>query len=258
MNFSNPASGNDTVMQTRRGILMGFAVAATAATLPLQSGAAPRMAENPDLLALAEKLPVAAKAYSEARSEVARIVAAWSPFWPTLPTSPEIVRFGEGCKPHRDIEGRGIQTPCGNGNAMRVQDLGTPEVFEQSYAWHMAEAARKAALPSQRGLKGKLLWAEREKARIEPARAYWNEVARITAASGIEAATAHSTNMRAALHSLVDTIMATREATIEGVAIKAQALATWSQVDHVSKALNLRASDWSDQIAAAILRQAVA
>ena len=86
---------------------------------------------------------------------------------------------------------------------MRVQNIGTPEGFEAEYHAHTKEAERKSKLKSQRGMKSEIRWAERSKARMEPARAYWSEVERITAASGIEAAQAAETASRDALRSLV-------------------------------------------------------
>jgi len=100
----------------------------------------------------------------------------------------------------------GIETP-GRRGILAVIDLGTPESFQSQADYYNGLAARKAKTKSQRGMKQYQQWAERERAAIGPARAYWSEVERITTASGIDAATAQRTATLDALHSHVDAIM---------------------------------------------------
>jgi hypothetical protein len=100
-----------------------------------------------------------------------------------------------------------------------------PEHFAAWVERHEAEAARCAATPSKRGLKWALIGAERDRAAIEPARAFWAEVDRITKASGIEPAKARENAAREVLREAVDRIMVTDDWTIAGAVIKAQALA---------------------------------
>lgn len=237
---------------SRRRILFGLGAACAAATASPEIGHA-LPAENPDLIALGDALPGAVGAYQDARATVAQIVAAWSPQWPV--PDPEIIRYGQGCKTYRGIDGRGIEIAWGNRGVMRVPDLGTPEYFEGEWLRCQAEARAKAATKSQRGLKFATIWADRNRAAIASSAAYWAEVERITAASGIEAARGAEKEAREALHSLVGAIMATDEATIAGVIVKAQALNTWSEVEFAYRALNLQGQDWAENLASSIIRQ---
>ena len=237
---------------SRRRILFGLGAACAAATASPEIGHA-LPAENPALIALGDALPGAVGAYQDSRATVAQIVAAWSPQWPV--PDPEIIRYGQGSKTHRGIDGRGIEVAWGNRGVMRVPDLGTPEYFEAEWLRCQAEARAKAATKSQRGLKFATKWAERHRAAIAPSAAYWAEVERITAASGFEAAQAAEKDAREALRALIGAIMATDEATISGVVVKAQALAAWGEVDYVYRAYNPEGHDWAANLATSIMRQ---
>lgn len=237
---------------SRRRILFGLGAACAAATASPEIGHA-LPAENPALIALGDALPGAVGAYQDARATVAQIVAAWSPQWPV--PGPQIIRYGQGCKTYRGIDGRGIEVAWGNRGAMQIPDLGTPEYFEAEWLRCQAEARAKAATKSQRGLKFATKWAESEHAAIAPSTAYWAEVERIKAASGIEAAKAADKDAREALHALVGAIMATDEATIAGVIIKAQALTAWGEVEHFYQLVNLQGQEWAANLASSIIRQ---
>ena len=240
-----------TAALSRRHVLLGLAASATAATA---TGATAAPQENPELVSLADDLPAILAAYVAARETVAWIVAEWSPQWPV--PAPEIFRFGEGCHRHVGIDGAGIVTPWGVKGVMQVQHLGTPATFEASAAYHERRAAMKAKTKSRRGMKSELLWAERDRAAVEPARAYWSEVERIKAASGIEVATAERTATLDALHRHVDAIMRADDWTITGAIIKAQALGAWREADHIARGFNLDGPAWADLLAGSILRHA--
>lgn len=237
---------------SRRHLLMGLAASATAAASIAEAASAPQ--ENPELLALADELPSLAARHSETRARVRHIVAEWSPQWP-VPDA-EIVRYGEGCKDYRGITGWGLHLPEGKATVLGMPKLGTPEYFQRQAAYHQERAAQCAATKSQRNLKFHLRWAERERALIGPSRAYWSEVERITEASGIEDAQAQLTEAKDALKAKVDQIMRADDWTIAGTVIKAQALQAWSEVDIVSRGFNKEGLDWSDLMAASIMRHA--
>ena len=239
---------------SRRHLLMGLAASATAAASVAEAASAPQ--ENPKLLALADELPAVAAKHLEARDRVRAIVAEWSPQWPV--PSAELVRFGTDCKDYRGIDGFGLRLPEGKGMPIGMPKLGTPEYFEQQAAYHEKEAARRAALKSKRNLEFHQAWAARERAQIEPSRAYWSEVERITEASGIEDAKARLSEAQDALKAKVDQIMRTDDWTIAGTVIKAQALQEWSAVDTFSRAFNVHGLDWADLVAASIMRHAQA
>lgn len=238
---------------SRRQMLLGLAAAASVAAAPKKGAAQPSAAECPVLLEMAEELEAKSNAHTAARDEVRRIVREWGPEWPT--PDGRIFRFGQGCKTHRGIDGCGIQTSWGVSNQMRVREIGTPEVFEESYAHHRREFQRKMATKSQRGAKFHKTWMDRDAAAIEPAKSYWAEVERITSASGIERAQEAETLARDALHHLVNRTVMHRERTVAGLIIKAQALQAWREVGDFYRVLNLSAPTWSDEMAATIVRQ---
>lgn len=231
----------------RRSMLAAMAATFTAAAAPQ---AATQPTTDPELTSLADTLKDALQDYLQARDNVQAIAAEWGPQWPT--PDPEIVHYGGGSKTHRDILGRGIETPWGGSTFLKVQDLGTPEVFEAGYERHMAIAAHKGKTKSKRGMKSELLWAERCKARIEPARAYWAEVDRITAASGIEAAQAAETAALSCLTDTVGAILNYDTTTATGLVIKAEALTAWGNAPAFNQGLNPNASKWMAGIAATI------
>lgn len=237
---------------SRRRVLIGLGAACAAATASTEAGIA-SVAENTDLTALGDALPDYLKAYRCAADRVDQIVAEWSPQWPK--PAPEIIRYGEGCKTYRGIDGRGIEMPWGKSGIARVPNLGTPESFMASGLAHKAEAARKALTKSKRGMQMPLRWAEHDFAAIAPARAYWGEVDRITAASGIESAQKAKTDAREALRAIVSQIMKIEENSMAGVIIKAQALTTWGQLDRFYLIVNEEAPEWAEGLANAIMRQ---
>lgn len=239
---------------SRRHLLMGLAASATAAASIAEATSAPQ--ENPELLALADELPVVAERHSEARDRVRRIVAEWSPQWPV--PSPELVSYGDGCKHYRGIEGQGLSLIDRYGNERSTPQLGTPEYFEGQAAYHQGRAEKCAATKSKRNMKFHALWAERQAAQIEPSRAYWSEVDRVTATSGIEDAQTQLRDARDALKKKVDQIMRADDWTIAGTVIKAQALQAWAEVEPFWRQMNLDGPPWADLLAASIMRHAQA
>ena len=235
---------------SRRRVLLGIAASATAATAA-KATAGPR--ENPELIGLADGLPAVVAAYVAAREKVEWIVAEWGPQWPV--PSDEIKRYGAGCHRHVGIDGAGIATPYGIKGDTHVASLGTPEHFEAGADYHDRMAAKKAKTKSKRGLKSELLWAERDRAAIEPARVYWSEVERIKEASGIDAAMAQRKDALEALHSHVDAIMRAEDRTIASVVIKAQAIEAWKEAGRFARAFNVEGPAWADLLSASIIRQ---
>lgn len=237
---------------SRRRVLVGLGAACAAATVAPDAGVASAI-ENPELIALGDALPSAVKTYIEADTKVAQIVKEWSPQWPE--PAPEIIDYRDGSKTYRGIDGIGIELPWGKGGMARVPELGTPESFKSAAEHHQIRANRKAATKSQRGLKFHEVWVKRSNDAIAPARAYWMEAERITAASGIDSAQKAKKEARDALRAIVGAIMATEETTIAGVIIKAQALTAWGHVEILYQALNMQGQEWAESLAGAIMRQ---
>lgn len=236
---------------SRRNLLLGLAASATAATVA-DAAVAPQ--ENPELLAMADALPAVVAEYVAARENVRAIVAEWSPQWPV--PGEEIIRHGDGCKDYRGLDGRGIALPYFNSGITRMPQIGTPEHFAASADYHAIQADRILAKGGKRNLKFHRGWAERERAAIDPARAFWAEIDRITAASGIEAAQSREVEAAKGLVQSVERIMAADEWTIAGAVIKAQALGAWAELDRHIRLLSMRDSDWAQSLATSILKHA--
>ncbi len=242
-----------TMMNTnRRNMLLGLAAASTAAATGTAGNSAHQEAE--ELMTMADELDGTLAAYKEADNRVREIAREWGPHWPV--PDMRIVRYGEYCKQHRDILGRGIETEWGKSGQMRVQSLGTPEHFEKSARAAQSEYERKMQTKSQRGAKGAKRWADKNAALIEPAREYWSEVERITEASGIEAALAVRAEARDALHEQVGKIMLYPEKTVTGLIVKAQAMQAWETVEPFQRVFNPESLAWAEAMTATVLRQA--
>ncbi len=217
-----------------------------------EASAAPN--ENPELVAMADALPAVLAEYVAARDNVKAIVAEWSPKWPV--PSADIIRFAEGCKEYRGIDGSGLEMALYPTRIKMMPRLGTAEYFEVSAAHHGSEAKRCAAFKRERRMLSNLRAAEQERALIKPARIYWSEVDRITAASGIEAAQARAGAAQDALKAAVDRIMRADDRTITGAVIKAPALHAWTEVELFYRTLNDRGPAWAEQLAAPIVKHA--
>lgn len=243
----------NVIQTTRRRMLLGLAAASTAAATGANAEGRTTAQEDPELVAMGDRLGDALSDYKLATERVRTIADTWGPEWPV--PDPAIYRYGEDCKTHCDILGRGVKMPWGNGGIQRVHDLGTPEHFEKSAARYWKEYERCMGFKTQRGAKGAKAWAEHDQAAIKPARAYWSEVERITKVSGIEAAQEAETAAMNSLKELVGQIILYREKTITGLIIKAQALQTWAQVELFFQKFNPEAAIWSEAMSETVLRQ---
>lgn len=236
----------------RRSFVAALAGSLTAAAASQASGREV-VSEHPDLLAMSDRLPDVLRRYRDAANRVRSIEQTWGPQWPT--PDPEIFWYASGSETHRDILGRGIETPWGKGGLKRVQSIGTPEVFQASYESHMREADRRSKFKTQRGMKTELNWAESARARIEPARAYWSEVERIKAASGIDDAIDAEKAARNGVRELVGEILTFEERGPIGLGIKAQALAAFIELPSFWQVFNPETPRWLAGLAATLSRQ---
>lgn len=241
------------IQTTRRRMLLGLAAASTAAATGASAGGQATEAEAPELLSMGDSLSNVLSTYRDAAARVKRIADEWGPQWPKPDEA--IFSYGQGCETHRDILGRGIETPWGNGETLKCQSLGTPEYFRSAAESDWARYELKMQTKSQRGAKFHKGWAERNSAAIGPAEAYWSEVTRITKVSGIEEAQSAKTAARVALQDLVGRIVLFREQSITGLIIKAQAMQAWSEVDSAFRLFNPNGSAWADAMAETIMRQ---
>ncbi len=233
----------------RRRMLLGLAAASTAAASPL--AAAPCKAENPALLEMAAKLPATVKRYQHARDHQAAIEAKWTPQWPLAPE--EITEPGKpACY---DME----RTFAG-GALYRKGEARARRVFRASHFRWEADAARRALRKKKLAESDRAEW-QAELAKCERLQAvaakYEAEIARIKAGStDYEPAWKAHGDEANALCALVSAMMAETETTMEGLLIKAQALAAWDGVASLYRELNAKGAAWPGQIAASILRHA--
>lgn len=240
----------------RRRMLLGLAAASTAATTPLAAAATP--AENPALLALAAELPAFVKRYQNARARQDAIEAEWIPQWPVAPD--EITKAGSARRLHYDME------RTFGGAALHRKGEENPRELLRSWHFRAEAGAARRALQKKKieaqpdgeayrtGWEAKLAEIKRLEA---VAKRYEDEIARIKAGStDYEPSWKAHSEAAKALGAHISAMMAEPETTMEGLLIKAQALAAWDGVAYLYRQMNFRGADWPGQIAASILRHA--
>lgn len=238
-----------SVLFDRRRMLLGLAAASTAAASPLAAATTP--AENPALLALAAELPAAVRRYEDARDQQAAIEAKWAPQWPSAPD--EITDTGSPGSYN-------IERTFAGGAVYRKGEAAPRRVLTASdFRWE-AGSARRALRKKTLAESDRAAW-QAELAKCERLQAvaadYEAKIDRIKAGSTDYRASweAHAAAADA-LRELVSAMMAETETTMEGLLIKAQALAAWGGVASLYRELNAKGAAWPGQIAASILRHA--
>lgn len=239
---------NPIAALSRRRLLSGLALSATAAAASAFPGEAATQAENPELLMLADQLPAIAGDHDAAKADFDQVIRKAHKVWPRAPE--EITYWGAHSEPEHFIDGSGYSE-------------GHKVLTDAAIDWRvnsdLAEADRLIAAGGPRRAK-RAAWLKAEAPRFanrrKAARAYWREAERIRSDFDYERVSTRYRTAQEALRQHVNEIMMTREETIAGVVIKAQALATWSHTDPFWKAFNDLAPNWSDEIAASIMRQA--
>ena len=237
----------------RRSFVAALAASLSSATAAHASGeqVAP---EHPDLLAMSDRLPATLQSYKDAAAKVHSIAKTWGPQWPT--PDPEIMYGGWFGDRHADILGNGIQTPHVHTQKLTVHHIARPADLQRQFEGYVSEAERTSKFKKKGRMERNLRLADETKAKIEPARAYWSEVERITAASGIEAAQAAETASRDALRSLVGDILTFEEQSPVGLGIKAQALAAFIELPPFWQGVNPDAPQWLAGLTGTLARQA--
>lgn len=242
----------------RRRLLLGLAAASTAAAAVTAGTAKASESETPELLSLADALPHFEAEYQNARAEVRRIVRRFQPTWPRAPE--EIHTHGWKATEERALAGWAYQYKEGQrgyyANWERPISIGTVETFESEIDTHRRRIAHIMTTKSKRGLKSEQLWLARAETALPLARSYWAKVERIRTASGYDTAVQCEHDALAALKAHVDKIMVAPEHTMQGVVIKAQALAAWGRIERHCRVLNIEGVEWPTQMAEAIMRQA--
>lgn len=239
----------------RRRMLLGLAAASTAAaTGTVAANAA--VAENPELIRLAQELPAFADQYHSAREHQRATEAEWAPQWPIAPD--DITEPGTG-----GLYGHPWERHFHGGSMTRRGEKHPRRIIPAFYFSSDADRCRRA-LKSKKLLAGPINGRSRAEWETELAEserlhslavAYEAETKRISETSAYEASwRAHSAAAKA-LETHIARMMAVPDFTMEGLIIKAQALEVWSRVGETYRLCQLGA-DWHGQIAASILRHA--
>lgn len=246
----------------RRRMLLGLAAASTAAaTVTVATAATP--AENPVLLDLAAQLPAIGAAYQEARRIEQEISKRWERITPWAPDELTVPGIAW---PWEDVRqpGEGELKALGGYLWRKGDDFPRRIVVTSGdVRWDIYETKRALRKAKKNGNAADYLHAENEIARLKKleatASAYESKFAKIKAQAKAEHDQAWpiASARQDDLEKHVAAIMDTPDWTMEGLIIKAQALAEWDRVGRgMDKVAFKHGRDWHGQIAASILRHA--
>jgi hypothetical protein len=256
-----PAAAEGMPAINRRRMLLGLAAASTAAAaVTIEAVAAP--AENPKLITLAEELPAIAAAFHVARGGYRQMEKQWNASTPWAPdelTAPGIASPYGDVKQPGEAEGQALGVYL-----WRAGDDFPRRIVVQSWQvhrqiWETRTNLRKA---KKNGSIADCLLAEEEIKRLKKlqatATAYETKFRRVKeqAHADHERLWPAMNNARDAFEKHVAAIMDTPDWTMEGLVIKAQALAEWDRGGGINRLAVRYGMDWHGQIAASILRHA--
>ncbi|BCG88527.1 hypothetical protein MesoLj113c_46370 [Mesorhizobium sp. 113-3-9] len=233
---------------SRRRLLLGLAAASTAAavgTVAAHAGAKAAPVENPDLIAIGNLTPAIEQAYVDAWEHEESVVRKWAPKWPTAPAA-LTAKPSHSSELERDFFG-----------AHHGRHIYTSDYFE----WRLDRAGR--ALKSRSTSPGSTRdgWrADFDEASrlLVVAKKYERRTASIQKASGYTSAWKARHAAAQALAAHITAVLDQPDITIEGMLIKAEALAVWGRVpekDRIWAAVD-RKRNWHGQIAESVLRHA--
>lgn len=267
---SIPATGEamsdrTPIFISRRRMLLGLAAASTAAATATTGGVAVAASENPKLIALAAELPAIAATFHTANDKYKAEYDEWNDRTPDAPV--ELTVPGTG-NPH-DTPGQPGETEVWalGGYLWRAGAEEFPRrivVKSWQVSWQIDEARRRKRQAKKSGNLADFMAAgaeiKRLKALHSTARTYEDEFKAVKSRAEAWHSEARPVKeaYREALERHVAAIMNEPDHTMEGLIIKAQALAEWNRVgDRWADRLALKhGQDWQGQIVAAILRHA--
>lgn len=249
----------------RRRMLLGLAAASTAAaTVTVCDAVAATPAENPELFRLAAELPAIAAAYHEVNCEYCATYQDWEARTPWAPD--ELTVRGTGWPRDVPEQPGEAERTIFNRLLWRVGD-DCPRrivVTSGSVYWQLLRARRKKRKAKKDAALADFMVADAEVARLKKlystASAYEREFYDIKrqASAWHDQAWKAKDARHEALEMHVAAIMREEDFTMEGLLIKAQALAEWNRVGngHFDRVAFRHGKDWHGQIAASILRHA--
>lgn len=236
-NTTVPAAATGLPQIDRRRLLLGLAAASTAAATVTVAQPAPAatLAENPELIRLAEPQanPELVTLFRDLKEAVAEKAAAkdakewladeWRHSWPLAPEEITLPGSGEWDSGREvDLAGRSIIRP-GEKNARRLHSL-------ENLTWlaeNMASNVDRARTEKKRARALKALAEDTRNLRL--AEEYDREIKRIKDASGIRPADARIAAAQQDIYRLSEAILEVPASTIECLIIKAEAVEVWCQ-----------------------------
>lgn len=246
---------------SRRGLLIGLAAASTLAAGAGQ-GAAPGTPENPELLRLGDQVPEAERLYRKALAHQRAIEREGARRFPETPEELFLKRGEE----YKRAQPFGVTEREFRGGARYRKGEEKPRrVLSLSIATGRRDKASSALAHKRLAKHGKLYGRDRaswerqfqeERHLAETAEAYYAECERLRAELNYEAVYKETSAKSNDLATLLTAIMAERETTMEGVMVKARALAAWGSVERLLWAPGMQ--EWGPQFAASVMRQASA
>jgi hypothetical protein len=255
------AGGLPTI--NRRRMLLGLAAASTAAaTVTVEAAAAP--AENPNLIALIEELPAIAEAFHRANDAYRAMEKKWNV---ATPRAPDELTVPGRANPYDDQSQPGeAEMYALGGYIWRKGEEFPRRIIVKSWQVYsqLGETRRQLRKAKKAGSVADCLLLEEEIKRLKKllasAEAYEAEFAkaRKQARANHERLWPAKDATQEALERHVDAIMREKDFTMEGVVIKAQALAEWDRVGGkgLHKLAFRHGLDWHGLIAASVLRHA--
>lgn len=245
----------------RRHMLLGLAAASTAAATVVGAEAEASVTENPKLLKLAEELPAIVAAYHAAQNKAEKVARYWrGQVWaPDELTVPGIAHEID----NHNQPGRCERTVIG-GYLWRVGDKFPRRIVVEAWSVYadLLKAKRQLRKAFKEGRLADCLVLEDEVGRLDKlydvASTYERKHREVTAEAKADYGKYWpvANDLRDALEKHVAAIMDQPDRTMEGLVIKAQALAEWGRLKKPHKLAFTYGQNWHGQIAASILRHA--
>jgi hypothetical protein len=262
-NTTVPAAAEGLPQINRRRLLLGLAAASTAAAAFIVDAVAAPV-ENPKLLALAAELPAIAEASRVAYRAYKDMAKRWSSATPWAPdelTVPGTAWPTDDFKQPGDAELKAL-----GGYLWRKGDEFPRRIVVKSWQVYgdLLDARRQKRQAKKIGSLTDFAHYEDEEMRLKKllatAKDYEAKFRRVRTAAKAdhERLWPAKDSAREALENHVAAIMDSPDWTMEGLVIKAQALAEWDRVDEGFEKLAFKhGHDWHGQIATSILRHAL-
>jgi len=262
MQKTTTAAGEAVPSIQRRHLLLGLAAASTAAAVAVlpSSSTSAQVAENPELLRLADLMPDALANFRAAKAAKTAAVLKWRPLWPLAPERITFKFSSYSCDQEYGLDGEPIIREREDGARLVSTAAGISHSIKQVEYLLRSKSFDKNKNGKHRG-HTRAEWQAHLDELYEDyalARDYETERDRIKALSGIVDLKKRVSETEKALGSIVKRIMEEPEHTMAGVIIKAQAITEGSAECTFLMFLTLHSDrgDWGSQLARSVLTHA--